>query len=134
MKSVFVALIVTLSSIGAWACPGGNMKSLSFEGRDIAEINMTTNRLKIVHPNSELFYVAHTPADKEISQIICGSPHSGEDICDFDQGLKIILTSQPDSSLVVGILVDTHREVYFKVTNFRVARDPKQCGEIVIGH
>lgn len=131
MKILTAILALTFFVPAAFACNGGHIKTLAIGEREIAQIDMSINRVKITDPNSELFYVAHTPSGREISQMICGSPNSGEEICDFDQGLKLNLFDDPDASLVVGVLVDTHKETYFNVTNFRQARS--RCGGVVQG-
>ncbi|HEX4922730.1 MAG TPA: hypothetical protein VFV50_01540, partial [Bdellovibrionales bacterium] len=85
MKSMLFSLLVLVSANVALACPGGNLKILKDGETEIAEVNFSSNRVRVTDSRSELLFLGWTPANQEIMLTICGG-QAGE-TCDFDQGL-----------------------------------------------
>jgi hypothetical protein len=125
-----ILMLVAMFSLQSLACPGGDIKSLALsDGTVLAQVNLSTDRVKIIEPNSELESLIWSGADQEL-KFICGAGPDFE-TCDFDQGLRgVKLTAEPDGILTVQVFRNNESYV-FNVTHFAVARGLKSCGATV---
>lgn len=121
MSKLIAISILFMSSI-AMACPGGHVKQLAKGERILAEININTNRIRVVDPKTELLTVLWTPGGAEVAQVVCGVESDLIGMCDYDQGLgDVVLNNDPDG--VLGVQLKVGRKTYqFQVTNFRRSR------------
>ena len=113
------------SGASAAACPSGDVVLLQHHGEAMAEIDLRTNHVRVVHKDVELRRIAHSLDGENDNFKICGTDDSILDECANDQAMPVILIEQPTSTLKVEVKRSWFRHYRWTVTNFAIRRD---CG------
>lgn len=127
MRTLLFALTL-LTSTASFACPGGNLKSLSANGRELAQINMTDSSIHITDGTSKITGISTIRSRSYQSREQCGQVMN----CENSELLAIDVLEDPQAVVVVAIReAHSGRSRYFKVTDFNQTRAINGCAEVV---
>ena len=126
MKSLVFALAVLTAPLQLLACPGGHLKTLAVNGRQLAELDMTDSSIRLTEPTAKIISISTIKSNSYETYEQCG--HSNE--CESSQLLAIDVLEDPQAIVIVHIR--EAKEVsssVFKITNFSQARSA--CGQVL---
>lgn len=128
MKSLVIAFALIASPFSSLACPGGNLKSLSINGQQVAEINMTDSSIRLTDSTAKIMAISTIKSNSYNSIEQCGH----EMACKASEVLAVDVLEDPKAIVVVYIRkANEHSSAIFKITNFHQTRSANSCAEIV---
>ncbi len=128
MKEFALAIALLMAPLPTLACPGGNMKSLSVDGRQLAEINMSDSSIRLTDTTAKIVAISTIRSKSYDSYAQCGQSME----CEASDLLAIDVLEDPQAVVVVHIReANANSSQIFKVTNFQIARSMNSCGQIV---
>ncbi len=127
MRTILFAFVIIATAVAS-ACPGGNIKSLSVNGRQLAEINMTESSIRLTDTTAKITAISTIHSNSYESREQCGQSAA----CENSELLAIDVLEDPQAVVVVHIReANAVSSQIFKITNFTQARDMNACGQIV---
>ncbi len=120
MKAILVSLTMFLFVAQiAEACPGGHLRILKYDNKELGEINMSTSAVNLSWEGAAIIAVSTTSPGDDRPQFVCVNN------CTNEQRLDINLLSNPNVTVNVTVAMPSTRGPYivrFENSGFHMTR------------